>query len=256
MKWTKILLPMLLVTSNLVLAETLGIATKSLSNELTVEELVDRIDNLYRLDSSHATITMEIQTPDWQRSMTMEMWTKGQDYALIRILAPRKEKGVATLKRGNEMWNYFPKINKEIKIPPSMMMGSWMGSDFTNDDLVREVSLLEEYDAELETQDSGYKLTLIPKEQTVTVWGKIIIDIEPQHLLPTKERYFDEDGTPMREMRFLELTDFDGLILPRVMELVPLNKDNQKTTLVYDNLVFNQSPDDKLFTLINLKRMR
>lgn len=241
---------------SLVLLFLLAASNSVYAEEVTAEFLVDRIDNLYQLDSSHAIVTMEIQTPDWQRSMTMEMWSKDKDFALIRILSPRKEKGVSTLKRGKEMWNYFPKINKEIKVPPSMMMGSWMGSDFTNDDLVREVSLVEEYNVDLQTNNASYLLTLKPKAQTITVWGEIRITIDKENLLPLRELYFDEDGTAMREMRFSNVQNFDGRLLPGVMELIPLTKENQKTVLTYDELEFSESIDDNLFTLRNLRRTR
>lgn len=219
-------------------------------------DLIDRIDNLYRLDSSYAVMSMEIVTPDWQRTLTMEAWSKGMDYTLVRVISPAKEKGISTLKRDSEMWNYFPKINKVIKVPPSMMMGSWMGSDFTNDDLVREVSLAEDYDVSLEDTDTLHILTLVPKEMTVTVWGRIVIEVDQQNLLPVREIYYDEDGTAMREMIFKDVRDYDGRLIPAVMELVPLNKDNQKTILRYETLTFNEPVDDDIFTLRNLKKIR
>ncbi|WP_428242895.1 outer membrane lipoprotein-sorting protein [Gynuella sp.] len=222
----------------------------------TAQELVARIDKLYRLDSSHATMTMDIQTPEWQRSMTMEVWSRDMDYTLVRILTPKKDAGIATLKRQNEMWNYFPKIRKVIKVPPSMMMGSWMGSDFTNDDLVREVSLAEEYDVVLDRTESQYLLTLTPKEQTVTVWGRIDILIDKTSLLPVQENYFDEDGTAMREMYFSDVREFDGRQLPAVMELKPLNKEGHLTRVTYDSLSFNTEVDESLFTLRNLKTLK
>ena len=103
-----------------------------------VDKILDRMDKLYRSSQSSASMTMKIKTPHWEREMKLKSWTKGLEKTFIVIDYPRKDKGVATLKKGNEMWNYFPKINKVIKVPPSMMMGSWMGSDFTNDDLVNE----------------------------------------------------------------------------------------------------------------------
>ena len=222
----------------------------------TAQQLIERIDNLYRLNSSHATMTMDIQTPEWQRSMTMEIWSKDMDYTLVRILTPKKDTGITTLKRENEMWNYFPKIRKVIKVPPSMMMGSWMGSDFTNDDLVREVSLEEDYQVTLDSSQPQYLLTLIPKEQTVTVWGRIDIYVDKTQLLPTREDYYDEDGTKMREMTFSDVKDFDGRLLPAVMELKPLNKEGHLTRMTYDTLTFNESVDDSVFTLRNLKTIK
>ena len=114
-----------------------------------VEAIVKKMDQLYRSETSHAEMEMQIATPHWERTLAMTVWTKGMDHTFIRITAPKKEQGVATLRIGNEMWNYLPKTNKVMKIPPSMMMGSWMGSDFTNDDLVKESSMLNDYTYQL-----------------------------------------------------------------------------------------------------------
>jgi outer membrane lipoprotein-sorting protein len=136
-------------------------STQALSNEEAVT-LLKKIDELYRSDNSISTMKMSIITPNWQRTLEMQSWTIGMNDTFIRILSPKKDRGVATLKKGREMWNYFPKINKVIKVPPSMMMGSWMGSDFTNDDLVREVSLVKEYHVEKEDYEDKHRLILIP----------------------------------------------------------------------------------------------
>ena len=120
-----------------------------------VVQLIKEIDQLYRSTTSYTEIEMEIVTPHWQRTLAMYGWTKGMDQTFLRITAPRKEKGVATLRVDNEMWNYLPKTNKTMKIPPSMMMGSWMGSDFTNDDLVKESSLFDDYTFELIRPESA-----------------------------------------------------------------------------------------------------
>ena len=139
----------------------LGLATLffgfsfSVFAESSVEELLDQMDRLYRSDSSHATIEMQIVTENWERTTIMEVWSRGMDDTLIKILSPRKDKGIKTLKHGNQMWNYFPKINKVLKVPPSMMMNSWMGSDFTNDDLVKENTLADDYLSKLEPHPSA-----------------------------------------------------------------------------------------------------
>ena len=135
--------------------------------ETSVEGLLDKVDRLYRSDSSHATMEMKIVTENWERTTVMEVWSRGMNDTLIKILSPRKDKGIKTLKLGNQMWNYFPKINKVLKVPPSMMMNSWMGSDFTNDDLVKENTLAEDYHAKLEEHPSDpnqfYFIVLRPK---------------------------------------------------------------------------------------------
>lgn len=219
-------------------------------------ELLERVDNLYQQENSRATMTMEIETPDFQRSMTMESWSLGLDYSLVRVLSPKKEKGVSTLKRENEMWNYLPKIRKVLKVPPSMMMGSWMGSDFTNDDLMREGSWVDEFDVALSETETTYILDLESKPDTVTVWGRMQIEIDQESLLPIKQLYFDEDGTAMREMRFSNVTQFGDVSLPAVMELVPLNKSGNKTRVIYENMEFDVDIDEDFFSLQNLRRSR
>ena len=136
--------------------------------------LLERVDKLYRSDSSYAEMEMRIVTENWERTMTMEVWTRGMDDTLIHLLSPRKDRGIKTLKLGNQMWNYFPKINKVLKVPPSMMMNSWMGSDFTNDDLVKENTLVDDHHARLvdhpEDPEKFFLIELVPKEYTVTLW--------------------------------------------------------------------------------------
>jgi len=224
-----------------------------LSLALTAQELIERMDNLYRADSSKAIMRMTIITPDWQRTMDMESWSLGKDFALVRIISPKKDAGIATLKRDAQMWNFFPKVKRVIKVPPSMMMGSWMGSDFTNDDLVREASLEEDYEVTLE-ENSDYVLTLIPKAKTVTVWDQIKIWITKDIFLPTKQVYYDEAGKPMREMVFSNIQDFNGRKLPSTMTLTPLNKQGHKTQVEYTELDFNVSLQESFFSLRELKR--
>ncbi len=216
--------------------------------------LVKKMDELFRSTSSVATMKMQIITPNWQRTLAMQSWTRGMDDTFIRVLSPRKDRGVSTLKIDKEMWNYFPKINKVIKVPPSMMMGSWMGSDFTNDDLVREVSLVEEYQVSKTEEGENYRLTLIPKKNTVTVWGKIEFIVNQQSLLPLSQSYFNEKGEKVRLMEFSNIKDFNGKKMPAIMTMVPLNKAGHKTVIEYVEAEFNIELADNIFTLRNLQK--
>ena len=236
------LTPFLLLSSTLALASEEAVA------------LLKKVDELYRSDSSVGTMRMQIVTPNWERTLEMESWSVGMDDTFIRILSPKKDRGVATLKKDNEMWNFFPKINKVIKVPPSMMMGSWMGSDFTNDDLVREVSLVKEYHVEQEDAGDNLKLTLVPKENTVTVWGRIEILVAKESLLPVEQSYFNERGEKVRSMYFSDIKTFSGKQIPAKMSMVPHNKDNHKTVIEYVDLAFDGEIDDSVFTLRNLKK--
>lgn len=233
---------------------TLWVAAAAAQNDPKAVELLERMDQLYQQDASQAVMTMHIRTPDFERTMKMESWSLGLDYALVRVLEPVRDRGVSTLKRDNDMWNYLPRVNRVVKVPPSMMMGSWMGSDFTNDDLMRDVSWVEEYTVTLEEEEARYLLRLVPKEQTVTVWGGMEIDIDTESLLPLEQRYYDDAGTLMRVMTFTDVREFDGSTLPARMVLTPLNKEGHQTTVEYNELTFDVDLSENWFTLQNLRR--
>jgi outer membrane lipoprotein-sorting protein len=188
------------------------------------------------------------------------------DKTFIRIKSPKKEKGVATLRIGNEMWNYLPKTHKVMKVPPSMMMGSWMGSDFTNDDLVRQSSMLEDYTYELlndapanaPTDASGTHLyiQLLPKEDTPIVWGKLIVAVREEGLVPVWQHFYDENGRLMRVMNFRDVKSFDGKTVPSVIEIMPQNKEGHKTVIQFLKAAFDSPIDEKTFTRRNLQKSK
>ena len=217
-------------------------------------EIIDEMEQLYRGTSSEAKITMVVETPRYQRTMQMTGQSLGKEYGFFRILSPKKDRGIATLKRDVEMWNYFPKINKVIKVPPSMMMGSWMGSDFTNDDLVKETQLIDAYDIEMTETDTEYQFVLMPKEQTVTVWGRIEYTVSKAPLLPLSQIFFDDDGEKIRVMSFSEPKEIGGRLMPSVLEIRPLNKEGHRTRVIYDEIIFDPpSISEQTFSMRNLK---
>jgi outer membrane lipoprotein-sorting protein len=222
-----------------------------------VEKIVRHIDQLYRSQSSYSELEMEIVTPHWQRTLAMKAWTEGTEKTFIRITAPKKEKGVATLRIGNEMWNYLPKTNKVIKIPPSMMMSSWMGSDFTNDDLVKEFNLFEDYTYELmESEDSSENLihiNCVPREDLPVVWGNIVTAVTEKDTLPVWQKYYSEKGELMRILSYSDVRKFDGRTIPATMEMVPTNKEGHKTIIRYLELKFDVKLDEDVFSLRNLR---
>lgn len=240
-----------LVTSNLV---SRAEAQEAVEPGDTAEDLLRKVDALYRADTAEARVRMQIVTPNWERTLEILSWSEGQENTFMRILAPKKDRGVSTLKLGNEMWNYFPKIDKVIKVPPSMMMSSWMGSDFTNDDIVKESSMADDYATTREDRDGLIYLSLVPREQTVTVWGKIEVVVNAETLLPVEQSYYNERGEKVRVMTFLAPRKFGDITLPSQMEMVPLNKDGHKTVIYYDELKLNVELDDDVFTMRNLKR--
>jgi outer membrane lipoprotein-sorting protein len=224
-----------------------------------IDEIIDKLDDLYRSKSSYAVIEMDIVTPHWERTLKMEAWTEGLDKTFIRIQAPRKEEGMGTLRIDNEMWNYLPKVNKVIKVPPSMMSSSWMGSDFTNDDLVNEVTLREDYVVEFATVDSPQPgllyIKATPKEGVPVVWGYYITAVREDSYLPVWEEYYDDDGRAMRRAEFSDVGTFDGRTLPATMTMTPLSEEKKghRTTLRYKEIEFNVDIENDIFTLRNLR---
>ena len=202
---------------------------------------------------------MEVTTPNWSRTIKMDMWTKGLDYSFVRINAPRKDKGVSSLKRDKDMWNFFPKINKVIKIPPSMMMGSWMGSDFTNDDLVKDSSLIDDYKAVFsDLKKDIVTITLTPSKNMASLWGKILIFVDKKSMLPTKQEFFDEKGVKIRVMYFKDVKLMGGRMIPATLELIPLTKSKKgnKTLIRYIEAKFDVDVPNSVFTRTNLQKRR
>ena len=242
----------------LVLNLTICVFMANVSSADKVEYIIKHLDQLYRSNTSQADMEMQIVTPHWERTLTMTVWTKGIDKTFIRITAPKKEKGVTTLRLGKEMWNYLPKVNKTFKISPSMMMGSWMGSDFTNDDLVRQSSMVDDYTYQLITPEDASPdylyVELIPKEDTPIVWGKIIAAVNAKDYSPVWQHFYDEKDKLMRIMNYKETKTFSGKTLPSVMEMIPTNKEGHKTVIRFVRASFDSKIDDKIFTRRNLQK--
>jgi hypothetical protein len=229
-------------------------------NSDDITAVLERMDKLFRSSSSYSEVTMEIVTPRWERTLEMSMWTEGLDKTFIRIHSPRKEKGMGTLRIDREMWNYLPRTNKVMKIPPSMMMGSWMGSDFNNNDLVDQVTYRDDYtydwyQADNPEPDLRY-IKLIPKDGVPVVWGYLILAYREADLLPVWEMYYDEKGRLMRTMKFSDIRTFGNRTLPATMEILPANKEGHSTLVRYDSAVFDEPVDDDIFSLRNLRSTR
>jgi outer membrane lipoprotein-sorting protein len=230
--------------------------------EHDIDEIVSKIDELYRSRTSYSKMEMQIITPHWERTLKMEGWSEDMDKTFILINSPKKEKGVATLRIENEMWNYLPKTDKVMKIPPSMMMGSWMGSDFTNDDLVKESTWLDDYNTEFfeveEPKEGELYIQMLPKEDSPVVWGRIVCALREEDYLPIWEEYYDEKGNLMRLMEFKDIKDLGGKIIPTVMELTPMTekKKGNQTIVRYVEADFDVKLDKDVFTMRNLRKKR
>ncbi|MBN2364040.1 outer membrane lipoprotein-sorting protein [candidate division WOR-3 bacterium] len=224
----------------------------------TAEEIVRKLDDLYRSESSFGKIEMKIVTPDWQRTLIFNIWTLGMEKTFIRIISPEREKDYATLRIGTDMWNYLPPTNRVMKIPPSMMLSSWMGSDFTNDDLVKESSFEEDYTYRIvkieDSKEGELYLEMLPKENSAVVWGKIITAVSENDLLPLWQKFYDEDGNYKRTITYSDVRIFGTREIPSVMELVPMDRPGNRTEIRFTEMEFDAEIDEEIFTLKNLQR--
>ena len=231
------------------------------ANAQSVREIMDLVDQLWRGESSIARITMDIRTENWDRSLTLRAWSLGTDHTLIRVEAPQKEAGTATLRADQEVWNYLPRVDRTLKLPSSMMAGSWMGSHFTNDDLVKESRLVDDYEIELEfsgTRDGVdvWELLLVPLPEAPVVWGKIRYQVSKENLLPTWTRYYDESDELIRTMTFSEIHLMGSRLVPTVMTIEPADKPGESTVIRYHELDFDVDLDEDYFSLRNLRSGR
>ncbi|MEZ4959057.1 MAG: outer membrane lipoprotein-sorting protein [Saprospiraceae bacterium] len=227
----------------------------------TASEIVKKAEDQARGSQAYGEMKMTIIRPTWQREITMKSWTKGDDYSLVVVTAPARDKGTAFLKRDKEMWNWQPSIDRSIKMPPSMMMQSWMGSDFTNDDLVKQSSMVSDFTHKLLGKEmvegrNCYKIEFTPKPDAAVVWGKIIMWIDEKDYLEMKVEFYDEDGYLVNTMYGKNIRTIGGRTLPSRLELIPADKEGQKTVIEQLALDFNVKLDDGFFSTQNLKRVK
>lgn len=232
-----------------------------ITQNIDIENIVRQADEKFRGTSSIGELTMIIERPSWTRTVSMKNWTLGNDYSLIYITAPAKEKGQVFLKRDKEMWNWVPNIERMIKIPPSMMMQSWMGSDFTNDDLVKESSMADDYDQKLlgEEEFGGYqchKIQLIPHDDAAVVWGKVIMWISKEELHWLKAEFYDEDEYLVNTEILSDIKKMDDRVMPTRLEMIPADEEGHKTTLIFDKIDFDVDIKESFFSQQNMKRIR
>jgi hypothetical protein len=207
-------------------------------------------------------MTMEIVRPEWTRSVQMQSWSMGTEYYIIYIMSPARDKGQVFLKRENNMWNWIPSIGRMIKIPPSMMMSSWMGSDFNNDELLKESSLVNDYTHQFDGEDEidGYmchKIVLMPLPSAPVVWGKVILWISKDKSFTLKSEYYDEDDKLINVQTASQIQKFGDRELPSYMEMSPVNKEGFKTILKIEKAEYNvKDIDEKMFSQQMMKRIR
>jgi outer membrane lipoprotein-sorting protein len=251
------------------------------ADDQRAREIVDRVARLFSSKSCIATLEMQITKEDWQRKISMQLWSLGESNILVRIRSPQEDAGTAILKVGNKTWSYLPKANRTVKMPASMMMTPWMGSHFTLDDLVKESRLTNDYviAASFEGKRDGVAVseyTLTPNRAAVVVWGKITLEIRQADLLPLWQRYYDEDGKLVRELSFSEYKTVSGRLIPTRLVMRPSDKAGkqsrmgggvlaggvieppnqavEQTMITYENIVFDEPLSEGMFSLRNLKQ--
>jgi outer membrane lipoprotein-sorting protein len=246
----------------LLIAALLLASVSASAADLDVKDLVDRANKALRGDSSHGKLTMAIETPDWKRSVEIEGWNKGRQMAYIVIHSPPKDRGETTLRRNNDMWLWMPKVERVIKIPPTMMHSSWQGSDFTYEDIVKADSIVKDYTHKLlstkhEEGRTVYHIEAIPLPDAPVVWGKVITDVgvyDDQSVVPLLELDYSERGELIRTITLSDVKIMGGRRVPTKLECVPSTKKGERTTLIYQDLEFDLPLKDDFFSYQRLQK--
>ena len=224
-------------------------------------DIVQKADSKMRGASSYSEMSITIVRPKWQKTMIMKNWSLGNDYAVSLVTSPAKEKGSVFLKRGNEVWNYLPSLERTIKLPPSMMTQSFMGTDLTNDDLVKQSSMVVDYTHKILTQENVrgfdcWKLELLPKEEATVVWGKLIVWIDKKDFMQLKVEFYDEDQEIVNLMEGYNARLFGDKKLLSKIEFIPLDDEGNKTVIEYKTWEFDVEIPSNYFTTQYVSRLK
>lgn len=225
------------------------------------KEIVTKAENNIHGLTSATEMTVQIIRPAWTRTMSLKAWTKGEDYSLCIVTAPAKDAGTVFLKRVKEIWNWLPTIERSVKLPPSMMAQSWMGTDFTNDDLVKASSRIDDYnhkiigDSVIESRKC-WKIEMIPLPEAAVVWGKVIMFVDQKDYLELRLEFYDEDNKLVNILQCSDIRILGGRTMPCKMEMIPAEKKGQETVITYSSAVFDKPIDDSFFTTENMKKVK
>ncbi len=233
-------------------------STYAIASSLDPEIILNNVDDIYRSNASHGILTLSVKTSNWQRSLTLEQWSKGNDMHLLKVLKPKKEKDLATLRVDNNVWNYMPKVKRVVKIPSSMMSSSWMGSHFTNDDLVKQSRMVIDYDFSItyEGLRDGVdivEISCIPKKNAAIVWGKVEVIVYRNDFIPLSIVYYDEDLKLSRTLKFSNIQVLDGKKIPLQMKMVPTDEPGESTAILWEKIEFDLAIKDDFFSLRKLQ---
>jgi len=235
------------------------LTSNAYTDNLNPKTILDNVDDLYRSNASYGIFTLSVITVNWQRTLTLEQWSKGEDKSLLKVLKPKKEKGLATLRVDKNVWNYMPKVKRVVKIPSSMMSSSWMGSHFTNDDLVKQSRMAEDYtfSVTFEGVQEGkgiIEITCIPNKDAAVVWGKVEVVVYADNYIPLRIIYYDEDLLLSRTLEFTNIQKMDGKMIPTLMSIIPEDEPDESTTVRWERIQFNVAIDDDFFSLRKLQQ--
>lgn len=230
--------------------------------QLTAREIIKKTDDKFNGEmSGYSVMSMTIVRPTWQRTIEFKSWALDNDYALTLITAPAREKGQTFMKRGSEMWSWNPAINRLIKLPPSMMSQGWMGSDYTNDDILRESSVVDDYTHTIEGEEEidgrqCWKIKLTAREDAEVLWGSQIWWVDRNEFITLKAELYDEDGYLVRTERGTDLKTMDGRFIPTTLELEQADKEGNKTIVKILEIKFNITIKESFFSQQNMKTIR
>tara|TARA_B100001105_G_scaffold126280_1_gene101162 strand:- start:82 stop:837 length:756 start_codon:yes stop_codon:yes gene_type:complete len=233
-------------------------STYAIASDLDPKIILNNVDDIYRSNASHGILTLAVTTSNWQRSLTLEQWSKGNNMHLIKVLKPKKEKDLATLRVDNNVWNYMPKVKRVVKIPSSMMSSSWMGSHFTNDDLVKQSRMVIDYDFSItyEGLRDGVdivEISCIPKKNAAVVWGKVEVIVYRNDFIPLNIVYYDEDLKLSRTLKFSNIQVLGGKKIPLQMKMVPTDEPEESTAILWEKIEFDIVIKDDFFSLRKLQ---
>lgn len=245
----------LIITCSLLLSSFVLMA------QTNAEAIIRRSEALLRGEHSYSEMTITIVRPTWERSMQLRIWSDEPDYMVMIIDAPARDKGTVFLKRGQEIWNYLPRIGRNVKLPPSMMGQSWMGSDLNNDDLVRENSIVEDYTYQYlgEKEIRGvpcHQIRLDPKPETAVVWDHIILYITKEGDFQWQTDFYDERQQLINRLEAFDLAQWGDKTLPSRMRMTPMETPDQYTEMRYNHLDFSVKQAENFYSLQNLQRLR
>jgi len=219
------------------------------------DDIIKKVDNNMRGESVYMKMTMRIKSLRHERTIKMQTWAKGKKKSFVKITYPPRDKGITFLNLDNEMWQYIPKIERTVKIPPSMMLQNWMGSDISNDDMVKQSSIVDDYDAKiLKREGKLVTIELIPHEDAAVVWGKIDSTIDTTHYTNVEDIFYDEDGEEVRVFSYENVKKFGKYYMPTLWSIKPSNKKNNITTLILEDVSYDAKISAQYFKKSALKR--